>query len=188
MKNIFQDLIGKHYQQLFKEDGFLSKISRTPTLHTCRHRYEIDGKELITEAKRSEASFQIPTDAIVNFDIEVFVSEIDSFVNEMITQFTQSIFSTCDQIIQHTGNEVDAAGRPFSVDLLIEMADKMPTALDDNGEYAMPTLIAPPKLADTLKQQSLTEEDTQKLTAFKKRKVEEYNAQKRHRGLSKINY
>jgi hypothetical protein len=125
---------------------------------------------------------QLHNDAIVNTDFDAFTNFIYGIAEEAIKQFSLQFYRGLDEITDATGQKFDAAGKPFSYDMYLDVIERMPIDFSDDGSPNLPTIVAGKKSGnDTL---NPSEDQLIRLERILAKKKEEFDAQKRTRKLS----
>lgn len=125
---------------------------------------------------------QLHRDSIANTDFDAFTNFIYGIAEEAIKQFSVQFYRGLDEITDATGQKLDAAGKPFSYDMYLDLIEKMPIDFSDDGSPNLPTMVTgkTPRI-DTLKPSKDQQTRLEQILAKKK---EEFDAQKRTRKLS----
>lgn len=137
--------------------------------------------------KRAQVEYKLDYQALSQMSTEDVVRVIDEKAKDMGSQIAKHQFKILGDVIEETGNKVDAGGQKLSLDLFLESISKMSISFDRNGEPILPTIVISPKMADDWKR-LITEaegniEHKAKLDALMKQKKEEYDAEQASRKL-----
>jgi hypothetical protein len=166
-------------------DPILSQIrvEEVQTIGTSR----ISGEEQTVDLPPIPAAIELSFEAddLIHGRVPGILAVIDDAADQHLRQVMPGFFESIARITDATGNKVDAGGRPFSPELLLEALEKIEWSFDEDGEPIMPTLVMSPDMADTVsKLPPLTPEQEQAFAELKERKRAEYRARRRHRKLS----
>jgi hypothetical protein len=132
------------------------------------------------------AAMRMDWDDIVAGRVEPLLVTLDEAAEEHHKQLTEYIFSTLETVTAATGNQIDAAGRPF-FDSLYEMYETMEFSFEDDGSLSSGyAWVMHPDTAEVLKQREkeLTDDQRRQLDELMDRKRQEYFAGRRSRKLS----
>lgn len=102
-----------------------------------------DGEMEETEMQQHSASVEIPRMPIDEFfehHQELLISIAEQFAESRSKQVIEAIRTSSEK----TGNIVDAAGEPFSDDLMYQTLEKLAHEFGPNGEWRPPSLILSP--------------------------------------------
>jgi len=114
---------------------------------------------------------------------EVLILQLDSAGNELGEKMVGQFLKTMNAVSESTGNKVDAGGRKFSFELLVEMLEEIEWSLDDDDEHVMPSIVMHSNQMKGLPSEA-TPEQKAIMEDLKRRKREELLAQRRSRRLS----
>jgi hypothetical protein len=116
-------------------------------------------------------------------NVEALLLQLDSASNELGEKLVGMLVKTLTAVTESTGNVVDAGGKKFSFDLLVESLEKIEWSLDDEDELVMPSIVMHPDQMKNLPTDA-TPEQKAILDELKQRKREELLAERRRRRLS----
>lgn len=116
-------------------------------------------------------------------DFEVLLLQLDSASNELGEKLVGMFVKTLTSVTESTGNVVDAGGKKFSFELLVETLEKIEFSLDEDDELVMPSMIMHPDQMKNLPAEASPEQKAI-LDELKLRKREELLAKRRRRRLS----
>jgi hypothetical protein len=117
-------------------------------------------------------------DEVLSFDTDSLLTNIATAADEMGGQLVSAAAKHIGEICEQTGNVIDATGRDF-YDVLIEAAEQMQLAFDDDGVLQHSILSHP----DDAPKTPPTAEQEERLAAIVDRKREEWNAARGRREL-----
>jgi hypothetical protein len=122
-------------------------------------------------------------DDLLAGNFEVLLLKLDAASNELGEKLVATVVNTLSAVTESTGNAVDAQGKTFSFELLVETLEKIEWSLNDEDELVMPSMIMHPDQAKNLPTEA-TPEQRAILEELKQRKREELLAKRRRRRLS----
>jgi hypothetical protein len=166
-------------------DPLLSQIrsEESEAVGTSRVSGPVETVELEPMPVRVELAF--PRRDVIQCNIEPLLTILDEAAEQHLRQIMPALFETISRITDATGNKIDAGGKPFSAEMLLEALEQIEWSFDEEGEPIMPTLVMHPNMAKKLSElPPLTPEQEQAFADLKERKRAEYRAGKRHRRLS----
>ena len=166
-------------------DPLLSQIRVQEVEHVGTSR--VSGEERTVELPPVEAKLELSFEAedLIEGRVSGILAVIHDAADQHVRQVMPHIFESIGRITDATGNKIDAGGRPFSPELLLEALEKIEWSFDEDGEPIMPTLVMSPDMAEKVSQlPPLTPEQEQAFADLKERKRAEYRARRRHRKLS----
>lgn len=104
-----------------------------------------DGEIDQTEFREFRAESEIPKKTLLystlNEILECFLPMVESMANDHEKMFLEVM----QQATEKTGNVVDGRGKPFSLEMFLEVLEKIQIDFDADGNPRMPTLtISPP--------------------------------------------
>lgn len=122
-------------------------------------------------------------DDMVASNFDVLILGLDAASNELGEGLMSMVLKTVSAVTQSTGNVVDAGGKKFSFELLVETLEKIEWSLDDDDELVMPSIVMHPDQMKKLPSEATPEEQAI-LDDLHRRKREELLAKRRSRRLS----
>jgi hypothetical protein len=182
----FGDILYRYVHHLVGEDPFLGKVSHVFERHSGKVMYHNETDSITTEMKTAGAEISITQDEVLSYDIESVSTKLYDFENSVVDQTARGLFGNLGQVTNFVGNEVDARGKPFSFDLLLETLERIQVEFDDSGEPQLPTLIAPPNVVKNFKRLNPTPEQNRRYNEIMERKRKDYLAKKRYRKLPTV--
>ncbi|HKC61217.1 MAG TPA: hypothetical protein VKB92_14115 [Myxococcales bacterium] len=131
-----------------------------------------------------QTTFVEPHDAIENLDLGAWTVMVQEAVDEALSVCMPQVFERLGGIASDAGQVVDARGRPFSFDLLIEGIEKTQIDFDDEGKPQIPAVFVGPDLyAQIAALPPPTDEERARFDALIAKKKQEFDARHRHRKL-----
>lgn len=125
-----------------------------------------------------------PFDAVESVDTDEWASMVDKAATDAVNQLMPQIFAHMSAICDEAGQTIDAGGKPLSIDLILDMLEKMRIDFDESGAPQMPTMVVHPSAAEKLAQ--LPPQTPAQLERHKKimeSKKREFDASRRVRKL-----
>lgn len=116
-----------------------------------------------------------------NFD--ALILELDSASNELGEGLMAMVLKSMSTVTASTGNVIDAGGKKFSFELLVETLEKIEWSLDEDDELVMPSIVMHPNHMKGLPSEATPAQEAI-LDELKQRKREELLAKRRSRRLS----
>jgi len=134
---------------------------------------------------------------IYDFDLEKICIEIFEFSQSFLRDMRKTMLTTLTQVTDFTGNVVDAKGKGFSKDLLLDLLDKIDIDFDDQGVPQLAKMLVfnnatkfgtdetdVPKIIESFSSEDDSFKKRYEEIMSKKRKA--YYVEKGCRGLSRI--
>jgi hypothetical protein len=147
----------------------------------------VDGDEKKVSYQHTAVDYQIRPADIPTMTFHEAVEVVAGKGRELGVQQAQLYFESLNQSLEEVGNAVDAGGQPLSVELLLQLLEKVQIAFDEQGYPQFPTLHIGPDLEARTSQvlQDLHEDPSAKarLNEIIERKREEWNAEQDRRKL-----
>lgn len=147
----------------------------------------VDGGNKKTDYRRTGVDFEIRPSDIPTMTFNQAVQLVIDKGIELGTQEASFYFEVLNESIAEVGNAIDVGGQPFTVDLLLQMLERIQFPFDGHGNPHLPTLHIGPDLQETvtrvLEEADKDAEAQARLTAIINQKREEWNAQQDSRKL-----
>jgi len=185
-EKLISRILEKYFQCLIKSDDLFSKISSESDIHYGGIYYEGRKGELIADKERISTELQFSYDDMVNYEIEEFCVQIYNALNSRIKRMHEMLIGSINEITSITGNTIDAEGKEFSYDLILDMLEKIDIDFNENGEAILPTILMSDKMMEKVKEIQPSETQENRLREIIEEKKKEYYAQKHIRKLSFI--
>ena len=122
-------------------------------------------------------------DDVLSGRSDALLLQLDSAGNELGGKMVEQFVKTIGAVTESTGNKVNAEGKKFSFELLVEMLEKIEWSLNDDDELVMPSIVMHPNQMKGLPSEATAEQEAI-MEGLKRRKREELLAQRRSRRLS----
>ena len=112
-----------------------------------------DGTVEEGEFERATAEVTLPFEAIETGSMEGIVEKLVAMADQLAQSTDRTMLKTIEEGVRSVGNEINAGGRPFSADLLIDALERMDVEFDRSGEPSLPTIIFHPQSKPQLVEQ-----------------------------------
>jgi hypothetical protein len=165
-------------------DPLFSGIERSISVHRGPIR-NVPGDTPLDQsmfAVRGEAS--LPWDTVRNGKIDDYTRFLVDLSKSQRKSLARHFFKSISEITDATGRSVNAKGQPLTVDMILDVMEKVEFGFDDDGNPQYPTLVLPPAAVEKLKELQLTPEQEQRWKQIIEEKRARFNASKRTRRLS----
>jgi hypothetical protein len=106
----------------------------------------IDGDEKRATYQRAAVDYEVRPADIPTMTFHDAVGVVAGKGRELGVQQAQIYYESLNQSLEEVGNAVDAGGQPFSVDLLLQLLEKVQISFDEHGNPQLPTLHIGPDL------------------------------------------
>ena len=106
-----------------------------------------DGTSEKHSYRESATEFTIDKKDLATLSADALASKIDTAARDMAAKTEKAIFETLRQISSDSGNVIDAKGKPFSPETLLEALEKMDIDFDEQGNPSGLTAVVGPELA-----------------------------------------
>ena len=131
-----------------------------------------------------ESSFALSKSATINGDLDDLLAALDTAAESGLASLMPQFFANLGDICDAAGQTVDASGRPFDHDLLLEALEGVEIAFNADGRPQMPTLVLHPDMADRLAAlPPATPDQDRRFAEMMQRKKDEFFARRRSRQL-----
>jgi hypothetical protein len=117
------------------------------------------------EYEEVSTMFSISTDEAPSLILDKVLEKLDAAAKDMARQTSHGFFTPLNETLDKYGQVMDAKGRPFSKETLLDLIDSVEIEFDRNGEPVMPALVIPPQLWESIKDQLKDWEDDPELNA-----------------------
>lgn len=95
--------------------------------------------------------------------------------NQMVEQAEREMLDDIQEVVEETGNVMDAGGQPFTAELWLDSLEMLEFSFEKDGTWKPPTLVIHPSKAETVSEELQRIEDEPEL----KERLEDLVAQKR---------
>lgn len=170
---------------------------RAPLVKRIPAYLQVEGEEINYEddqgnihsslPKEVKAAFSIPANLPPLDTIQQVFQALEGAAADMARQSETMVFEKLDESTKQTGNVLDAKGRPFEPEMLLEMLDSISIDFDENGRAEMPTIVLHPDLFNSIKNRfpelDKDRDFLKKRAEILARKKEEWRDRESHRKL-----
>jgi hypothetical protein len=122
-----------------------------------------------------------------NMPAEALLGKLDSIASEMGEKMLKKNLEKLQSTLEAAGRQVDAAGKPLTADLILDMLEGMLIQFDSKGEPRMPTIVAHPDMARRLARLNKETQDDERLKEryqqIMQKKKDEWDAREASREL-----
>ena len=136
-----------------------------------------DGSVGETEFAEITAELQVNFAEVEEMTHEMVLHKIDEVAKEMAEEIERSIYEELNRITDETGNVISDDGKPFSIEMLFEMLEKMDLDFDEAGNPSGTRFVPPPKLP------AADPETARRYQALMDQKREEWRVRENNRKL-----
>jgi len=130
-----------------------------------------------------ETTFADRFDTILNMDLDGFVEMMDAAAKQAVDCYMPQFFKQLEEVIRAGGTTIDAQGKPFSIDLLLDGIEQMEIDFTEDGTPVMPKLVDGPELAKKIEAMEWTEEQRARKERILTEKKKAFDARRRIRKL-----
>lgn len=154
--------IKKDIQKRFSE-AIKEEMQKDPLLSSLRVRMINEGNTVVSssvegfseriEYKEISAKFEIKNEEIIEKGPDAYFSRVKQIAKDMGKQQSQMFIKKMDEVVQRTGNIVNAKSRPLSPQLILEALEKIAIDFDEHGNPIFPTLVVSPQQYKKIKEE-----------------------------------
>ncbi len=165
-------------------DPLFSGIERDYTTHRGPIRNVPGDTPLDQSMFAVSGESSISWDSIRNGKIDEYTNFLVDISESQRKSLARHFFKNISEITDVTGSTVNAKGQPLTVDLILDLIEKVEFGFDDEGNPQYPTLVLPPATIKKLKELKFTPEQEQRRKQIIEEKRARFNASTRTRRLS----
>lgn len=165
-------------------DPLFSGIERDYTTHRGPIRNVLGDTPLDQSMFAVIGESLISWDSIRNGKIDDYIQFLVDISESQRKSLARHFFKNISEITDATGQTVNAKGQPLTVDLILDLLEKVEFGFDDDGNPQYPTLVLPPAAIERLKKLEFTPEQEKRRQQIIEEKRARFNASKRTRRLS----
>ncbi len=118
-----------------------------------------------------------------DYDNAHYANCIDHIAEQFARGFSGVAYKTLDKDISAAGNKLDAGGKPFDENMLLEMYNKLDHTFDGEGNWQPQVLLTGQKLFDQIAGKVPSEDFKKKLEKILQKKRDEFNLREADRKL-----
>ena len=159
-------------KRTYEHSGILRKMKKKVALHECskyeQHRF--DGSTEKEGLSRLTSKITISKPDLDEKGFAAVLEAYDRTAKDMADKQTSFFFGRVDEIIESTGQSIDAGGKQFTMDLLLDLLDKTEIDFDEKGQPNLPTLISGRALHETAQKWTITDEQEKRFEKIIERK------------------
>jgi len=165
-------------------DPLFSGIERDYTTHRGPIRNVPGDTPLDQSMFAVSGESSISWDSIRNGKIDDYIQSLVDLSESQRKSLARHLFKNISEITDATGQTVNAKGQPLTVDLILDLLEKVEFGFDDDGNPQYPTLFLPSAAIERLKKLESTPEQEERRKQIIEEKRARFNASKRTRRLS----
>jgi hypothetical protein len=165
-------------------DPLFSGIERDYTTHRGPIRNVPGDTPLDQSMFAVSGESSISWDSIRNGNIDDYIQGLVDLSESQRKSLARHLFKNISEITDATGQTVNAKGQPLTVDLILDLLEKVEFGFDDDGNPQYPTLFLPSAAIERLKKLEFTPEQEKRRQQIIEEKRARFNASKRTRRLS----
>jgi len=169
---------------LLNVDSFFSEIEWSTSVHRGPIRNVPGDTPLDQSMFPVSGESSLSWDSIQKGRIEEYTRFLFDISESQRKSLARHFFKNISEITDATGRSVNAKGQPLTVDLFLDLLEKVEFGFDDDGNPQYPTLVLPPAAIERLKKLKFTPEQEQRRKQIIEEKRARFNASKRTRRLS----
>ena len=144
-KEHINNLIQERLKTILNSDALMGILPRRRVHEGSRlHTSSVDGYEETTGYFEATSELAVTTDEIIAKGPEVYLELLPKVAEELIATQKREFFRVMDETTEKSGNVIDAEGRPFHPEMLLEALERMSVEFDRNGNPSNLTFIAHP--------------------------------------------
>ena len=143
-----------------------------------------DGQTVDTAPLAFESQFSLSVHDMLAGRFDDLYVAINDAAESGLTSLMPQLFAQLGEVLDATGQAIDAGGQPLSQDHLLDLIQRVDIEFNDDGSPNMPTLVMHPDMAERLRQlPPATPEQAQRFKDIIDQKRTEYLARRRTRRL-----
>ena len=149
MRELFSDLI---FRYSHSASPIFSQIE-TYTIQEGRSSASVRGSRKRTFGmSEAVARSEIKFDDLKTFAEKDFMELARQVASQFLEKKTKDLIRSINKVTEETGNVVDNAGKPLTVDVLFDVLEKMDMDFDENEAPIFPSILIHPDMMDRIKQ------------------------------------
>lgn len=142
-----------------------------------------DGSCAEVKMEKATSRLEVKWEEVETMTHEMIVNKIDDAAKEMAEQIKKSFYETLSEAAEEVGNVSLSHGEPLTVDLFLEMLEKMHVSFDEEGNPSGLTFASSPKLRPALIEVISQAEADPRYQELMERKREEERVRENNRKL-----
>jgi hypothetical protein len=151
-KQYMASQISKAIAQRMKKDPLVSMIHA----HYMKEgsSVEVQSPGWRDQVELTEVGFegQVSLDDLIKEGPEAYLKQALRAAEAFIEAQHKMLIAKVNEVTEKTGMTLDAKGKPFSPEMLLEAMERMELSFSETGQPIMPTLVVHPKLLETIKE------------------------------------
>ena len=112
---------------------------------------DIDGNIELLPYRKFLSEKSIKDEDIINKGLEIYYENGIKMANELKSKIEAHMFQEIEDNTKKGGTWINAMGRPFSTDLLLEALERIQLNFDDDGNPKFPTMVVSPEMFEKIK-------------------------------------
>lgn len=189
LKKKLKNLLIAHMKKI--QSGYSYPLSKIPKTRIFEGNKFIivhdDGTEEEAKVKRMKAEMKITLKEIEAKKPQIILDKIYAAAKEIAIQQSKIFYKQIEKAVEKVGNVIDVGGRPFSINDLFKMFEKLQLDFDENGRPYLPTFICREKayesISEVLPQLDTDPECKKRFAEIIAKKKEEWRAREINRKL-----
>ncbi len=113
-----------------------------------------DGTSEKHSYRETAAAFTIDKKDLATLSADALASKIDKAAEDMAAQTERAIFEKLRQDSSASGQVINATGKPFSPEILLEILERMDIDFDDQGKPSGLTAVVGPEIAARIREKA----------------------------------
>lgn len=140
----------------FKAYKYMGAFSEAPqhTIHegSLMRVYRADGTTEDSGMQQASAEMTLKSEEIPNMTVAKRVAMLDEMAKSMAAQMSTIFYNSLNDSLDKAGQVVDGKGKPFGVETIFEVLEKLHVDFDSNGNPKELTMSVPPALTPKIRQ------------------------------------
>lgn len=117
----------------------------------CYRIIRADGSVAENEFKEASSEITLDLSEWDSITMEDVIAKVDAAAEEMGSQMARHFFDEISKSVEEVGNVIDAKGGPFTVEMCLELLEKVELEFYEDGTPHELTLVCSPKMAPRMK-------------------------------------
>ena len=106
-----------------------------------------DGSIDETELQQASSELLLKMDEIADMSVQQRVQKLDEMAEDMARQMSTHLFGALSAGLNKAGQVVNQHGKPFDVDSVFEVLEKIQLDFDESGKHDEISIVIPPALS-----------------------------------------
>ena len=142
-----------------------------------------DGSCKEVKMEKATSRLEVKWEEVETMTHETVLNKIDGVAKEMAEQIKKSFYGTLSEAAEETGNVGSTHGEPLTIDVLLDMLEKMHVSFDEEGNPSGLTFAGSSKLRPVLAEIISQAESDPRYQALMEQKREEWRVRESRRKL-----